>query len=732
MKHFLIALVCSGLSLLPRAAEAKTTVLFDPSSAEIGPFPTNVLTKADAKQKTGLRVDLAEAPVCLGSDYISCASVKELLNQLDGFSVKPQIRVCFSGPIDVTTVQRSVRILPVDGDGRPVGINQVFYDPFFYDAAHGRSIWCVLAKPEHVLDQSAKYLLVVTSRLREASGAPVVRDEAFKACLKGIVSGYCAELARAIKRSEIEEAGVVGASLFTTMSATDWMEKARRFLYASPVLPTLVPAGPKTVFNVSDLQSFEWMPQTNITAPPSVSIPLPLQALDGVKNVAFGLYLSPNFVRTSGPEAGSIAVTPTARPIQPPVPVDDPSLAIFPPGYIPISYHVFLPRVTPGAKIPVVIYGHGSGDSQFGAPTLMASTLAKAGFATLAMEEVGHGFGPGSLTSLTDSTGQYFVSSPGRGIPLAPDGSIQPGDGCVIPGPIAVRDCLRQSAVDVMALVQNINANGVGVNLDPSRIYYVGQSLGSYIGSLVHAVDPRVKAAVLNVGGDSALDTARLSFGDFLADFYLFSYNPALAAVVGDAPFLDPAFDYSFPYRNQLTESPGPGVGDIQRVFEVTDWLNIPGAPLAFAPHFRVQPLPGVSPKRTLFQFGFGDLEVPNPTESALVRAAVGRNHDPDAPLPVSYWRFDLAVAANPHLAHVFMEGAATSILPHRILANPSLLDPANGDELVIALGMQRQVADFFASRPITVAPPFFEIPTLSTLPETRNFTWPFELAPTP
>jgi len=122
--------------------------------------------------------------------------------------------------------------------------------------------------------------------------------------------------------------------------------------------------------------------------------------------------------------------------------------------------------------------------------------------------------------------------------------------------------------------------------------------------------------------------------------------------------------------------------------------------------------------------------EVTNPTQSGLVRAAMASNYDPDAPLPVSYWRFDLAVAADPHLAHVFMEGAPFSILPHRILANPSLLDPANGDELVIALGMQRQVADFFASRPLTVTPPFFEVPTLSTLPETRNFTWPFEVAP--
>ena len=196
--------------------------------------------------------------------------------------------------------------------------------------------------------------------------------------------------------------------------------------------------------------------------------------------------------------------------------------------------------------------------------------------------------------------------------------------------------------------------------------------------------------------------------------------------------FLIPRFDYSFPYRDPLTDSPGPGVGDIQRAFEVTDGLNIPGAPLVFAPHFRTQPLQGVPVKRTLFQFGFGDLQVTNPTQSGLVRAAVGRNYNPDAPLPVSDWRFDFAVAANPHLAHIFMEGSPVSILPHRIPANPSLLDPANGDELVIALEIQGQVADFFASRPITVTPPFFEVPTLSTLPETRNFTWPFEFAPEP
>ena len=40
-----------------------------------------------------------------------------------------------------------------------------------------------------------------------------------------------------------------------------------------------------------------------------------------------------------------------------------------------------------------------------------------------------------------------------------------------------------------MALVNNINVNGLGVIFDPTRIDHVGESLGSFIGSLVHAVE---------------------------------------------------------------------------------------------------------------------------------------------------------------------------------------------------------------------------------------------------
>ncbi len=716
MRQTRIWALCS-LLVLPVAAEASTTLLHSSLSPEIGPFPSDLWTVVDSRQKTGRHVNMPAAPACLDSDYLSCDAVTELLNELDGFSVKPQFNICFSGPINPDTLKGGIAVAPANGNAPAIGINNVLYNS---------STHCVLAKPDHVLDQSTRYLLFVSSRVRGPDGTAVVADDAFKSCAGGGGTAYCAALAKALTTgpAEARAVPVIGASLFTTMSATDWLQKARQFLYTSRVKPKVLPAGPKSIFNIADLQVFEWLPQTNIAVPdPFEPIPIPTETLEGVEKVAFGLYLSPNFLDASG----TIAVTPTNRPIQPFVPVDDD-----PSGYARISYHVFLPHAGPGAKIPVVIYVHGSGDSQFGAPTAIASTLAKAGFATLAMEVVGHGFGEKSVVRLMDSTGTYKIEAPGRSVPLHPDGSIVPGDGCQTPGPIAVRDCLRQSAVDIMALVQNIKANGLGVKLDPSRIYLVGQSLGSFIGSLVHAVEPGVKAAVINVGGDSVVDTARQAYGDDTDIGYLFVYNAALLDVAGDA-LGSPDFDFYYPYRGPVMQTDTAGVSEIQRAFEVADWLNVPGAPLAYAPHFKQKPLPGVHVKPTLFQFGWGDLEVANPVESNLVRAYAGPAQPSFATLPVQYFRFDRALDFDPHLAFVFMEGATFSILPHRYLANPSVGEPSNADALLLMQAVQGQVVRFFKSGTTTVLPPFFQNLSLATLPTTRrerHYTWPIQVSP--
>lgn len=285
-----------------------------------------------------------------------------------------------------------------------------------------------------------------------------------------------------------------------------------------------------------------------------------------------------------------------------------------------------------------------------------------------------------------------------------------------------------------MALVQNIKADRLGLNLDPKHIYFVGQSLGSFMGTLVHAVDPDIRAAVINVGGDSVVDAARLAYGDNTDVDYLGAYNPQLLQGVldTDPEVALPDFDFYYAYRGPVKETATSAVVDIQRAFEVADWMNIPGAALAFAPHLKVQPLPKVPVKPTLFQFGWGDLEVSNPAQSNLVRAFAGRAQPPFATLPVQFFRFDLALAVDPHLAFVFMQGAPFSILPHRYLANPSIGEPSNADELLLMLQVQQQVVRFLKFGTTSVLPLFFQNLSLATLPTTRHYTWPIQVNPAP
>jgi hypothetical protein len=177
------------------------------------------------------------------------------------------------------------------------------------------------------------------------------------------------------------------------------------------------------------------------------------------------------------------------------------------------------------------------------------------------------------------------------------------------------------------------------------------------------------------------------------------------------------------PVTNTVT-----GAMAIQAAFEAPDWLGMLGDPLAFAPHLKNSPLAGVPAKHTLFQFGSGDLEVPNPTESAVVLAAEGQ-------ATTSFLQFQLAAAKVPSLLGV--EDPAypgLPILPHRVLSNPTIFTSGNGAELSLALAEQLQAAAFFKANGGSVTDPnqyltspfvpsddLFETP-LNSLPEALNF----------
>ena len=136
---------------------------------------------------------------------------------------------------------------------------------------------------------------------------------------------------------------------------------------------------------------------------------------------------------------------------------------------------------------PVAIFGHFLTGNKDDSPYRVASTLAAHGIATVAINAVGHGFGPlGVLTVHRQDQPPVRLPAGGRGIDQNGDGLIDTFEGFEAAPPrriIGGRDGSRQTVVDLMQLVRVIQV-GVDVDLDghpdldPSRIYYFGQSSG--------------------------------------------------------------------------------------------------------------------------------------------------------------------------------------------------------------------------------------------------------------
>ncbi|MCG8649633.1 MAG: hypothetical protein MI861_07360, partial [Pirellulales bacterium] len=157
------------------ALSADTRVLFDLSDRAVGPFPANSFTAPDPAQKTGLRIDLP-LPDC-EAEPSSCQELA-WINILDGFSLFPRGTVRFSGPPDLDSVQFGTHIVWLDNGFEPAGtMTQI--DQLVFDAATDS----VFFKPNGVLDQSRRYLLVVTDAVLDAAGDPVERSDAFDTCI---------------------------------------------------------------------------------------------------------------------------------------------------------------------------------------------------------------------------------------------------------------------------------------------------------------------------------------------------------------------------------------------------------------------------------------------------------------------------------------------------------------------------------------------------------------------
>ncbi len=176
-------------------------------------------------------------------------------------------------------------------------------------------------------------------------------------------------------------------------------------------------------------------------------------------------------------------------------------------GNEPITAFAFIPATAaPANGYPVIIFGHGVTRAKTDMFAI-GSQLAGAGFVTIAIDWVAHS--SRAIRIRNDAaSGCGDVGSP----PMRPDPSTSPQ--CFAPilstNLAATRDGLRQAALDGLALIESLKACGTAncnsLMVDATRIGYVGHSLGSIIGSMIVAMSPDIRAAVLNVGGAGLID----------------------------------------------------------------------------------------------------------------------------------------------------------------------------------------------------------------------------------
>ena len=716
----IIILLVAALVLLPAMASAATHPVFNLQSNSQSPFPSDRFTVLDNQQLTGLRVNLP-LPNC-ATNPSDCADLT-LLNQLDGFNLQPRLSIPFDGAIDVSTVNSStVFLITLPGPGlrglefdgftpKVIGINQIVWDP---------ASLTLFAESNDHLNEDSNYALIVTTGVHDAAGNPIAATDAFNTFRHGdggvdgknadeLLKRYQQALKHTLSDDILGQLGltrdqIAAASVFTSESATATLRSIRDQIKAAAP-PTvnfnLGTNGEKTVFPVSSIIGILWGQQT-LTVGPLHTVPVPTPALQvfpgSVGTLAFGKFTGQHW------QNGNVFIpqVPTTQSV--------PSQ-----GSEDIFFNLFIPSGTrPTNGWPVVIFGHGFGDSKQGAPFAVASTLAHNGIASIAINVVGHGFGPNSTLTVIQGTGATVLPEGGRGFDQDGNGQIASTEGSTTfvlspQGTIGSRDALQQTTADLMQLVRaiqgGIDADGDGLpDLDANRIYYAGQSFGGIYGTIFMGIEPDIRAGVPNVPGGPIIDIVRLSpTFQLILTQALAVRTPSLLNTATPPLF----FNDNSPLRNlpPVTNNV-PGAIAIQTLEDTSRWLGQAGDPVAWAPFIRKDPLPGDLAKSVIIQFARGDETVPNPTATALIRSG-------DLKDRATFFRNDLAFAL----------GVGFGKNPHTFLTNIAGTPPV----AAVAVGAQTQIGVFLASDgAVTIDPdgpgPLFEVPIAGALPEDLGF----------
>jgi hypothetical protein len=598
-----------------------------------------------------------------------------------------------------------------------IGINQVVWDP---------PTRTLHVETDALLEQHQRYAVIVTRSVLDSAGVPVKAVKEFRHLRTDVAGWYTDQLLEALGAAAqfgVNEQDIVVASVYTTQSVTSVMERIRDEIKKGTPAPAnfaVGPAGERAVFDLAQVTTIVWNRHLRVDPDgfdSTMQIDLaPLKTVvDGaIGTIAYGYYVSPDYIVHPGEYIPAVGTGTGIPPIQ---------------RYSEIYFTLYLPSGSrPAAGWPIALIAGGTSQNQHGTSGNFAAKLAANGIASIGINHVGQGFGPlGALTVYLNDGSSLTIPDAGRGIDQNGDniiGNIGNIEGGVAAGTrawtIAERDGHRQTVIDFMQLVRviqvgmDVDGNAVP-DIDPSRIYFLGASAGSMIGTIFMALEPDVAVGVTAVTPGVIPEHARwqpvrrAAIGLALSNRIPSLMNsPGLTEIDGVAVG-SPHFNENKPLRNQPPViNTVEGAMDIQRVLEYAKMVADTGlTPAVWARHLREQPLPGMYAKSVLYLFATGDQQAVNPGTTVLLRAgnlvdrAVYYRHD------LAYDPLDPSMPKNPHT----FAGSPLS---------PSMLYRS------ISRGAQDQIGTFLASDGTMIIHPepayFFEVPIASPLPEELNF----------
>ena len=561
---------CSSSSNSPRAVDAPVsrnddgslvtgviTAVFNPTTGAV-PFPTDLAF-------SGTRDLTLNASLPVPADPGNAANGPVVaINQLDGWSTVAPWRFNLSAAPRANTLVagQSIRlfkvtinpatraVLTVQRELAPGTEYIVAQAP---SDATGRTIALVPTKP---LEQLSSYMAVVTDDLKDAAGNDATPDSTYfltqrtsplitPVTLTGSpncaaqaqstdpllpVGNACAlEPLRLITNSHenaaasqgIPRSEIVLTWTATTQSITPVLSAARSIATARTA--TLVPTGLTTAAAglppIADI-IIGVMPVPYYLNAPSASAPT--AALGGSWSAAAGAY---------APPFNALGLDPTSTNLTyaNPIPVAKSTQTIPVIATVP---NAASGQTKPAAGWPIVIFQHGITRNRADALAI-AATMASQGFAVVAIDQPLHG-----IRSIDPGiSGFYIENTPFGAIAnertfdldlsnnttgaAGPDGIVDSSGTYTInlSSLLTSRDNLRQAVADLFTLVKTVPTMSVDGDATPdfdgSRIFFVGQSLGSIVGLNFVTLEPTVSTAVLSVpgGGIAQMLNGSATFG---------------------------------------------------------------------------------------------------------------------------------------------------------------------------------------------------------------------------